>query len=138
MIARSSWLAVYREAQLVGARGVIGDRALDRIAGVAQIDEMHALDDAAVLHVETGNDAALKHGPAPSEEVSHAGAFARLIRASASAGSSRRHIRPARDRACEPLAVGINKRSTSASEARPPEAITGMLNSLASAKLPRC
>ena len=50
------------KAQLVGARGVIGDRALDRIAGVAQIDEMHALDDAAVLHVETGNDAALKHG----------------------------------------------------------------------------
>ena len=49
------------EGQLVGAGGVIGDRRLDRIAGVAQIDEIHALDDAAVLHVEAGNDADLEH-----------------------------------------------------------------------------
>ena len=49
------------KAQFVGAGRVIGDRALDRIAGIAQIDEMHALDDAAVLDVEAGNDAAFKH-----------------------------------------------------------------------------
>ena len=49
------------EGQLVGARRVIGDRRFDRIAGVAQIDEIDALDDAAVLHVEAGNDADLEH-----------------------------------------------------------------------------
>ena len=32
-------------------------RALDRIAGVAQVDEIDALDDAAVLDVEAGDDA---------------------------------------------------------------------------------
>ena len=45
------------KAEFVGARGVIGERRLDRIAGVDQIDELHAFDDAAVLHVEAGNDA---------------------------------------------------------------------------------
>ena len=49
------------KAELVGAGGVIGDGAFDRIAGVAQIDEIDALDDAAVLDVEAGNDAAFKH-----------------------------------------------------------------------------
>src|SRR6202011_5457067 len=50
------------EAQLVGPGGVVGDRRLDRIAGVAQVDEADALDHAAVLHVETGDDADLEHG----------------------------------------------------------------------------
>ena len=49
------------EGQLVRARCVIGDRRFDRIAGIAQVDEIDALDDAAVLHVETGNDADLEH-----------------------------------------------------------------------------
>ena len=49
------------EAQFVGARRVIGDRGFDRIAGVAQIDEIDALDDAAVLHVEARDDADFKH-----------------------------------------------------------------------------
>jgi len=44
------------EAQLVGTRRVVGDRGLDRIARVAQVDEVDALDDAAVLDVEAGND----------------------------------------------------------------------------------
>ena len=62
MMPRFSWLAVMsRKAQLVGARRVIGDRRLDRIAGVAQVDEVDALDDAAVLDVEAGNDADLEH-----------------------------------------------------------------------------
>ena len=49
------------EGELVGAGRVIGDRRLDRIAGVAQIDELDALDDAAVLDVEAGDDADLEH-----------------------------------------------------------------------------
>ena len=62
MMARSSWLAVMsRKREFVGAGGVIGDGRFDRIAGVAQIDEIDALDDAAVLDVEAGNDADLKH-----------------------------------------------------------------------------
>ena len=49
------------KAQFVGAGGVIGDRGLDRIAGIAQIDEVDALDHPAVLDVETGNHADLEH-----------------------------------------------------------------------------
>ena len=49
------------EAEFVRARPVVGDGALDRIAGVAQVDEIDALDDAAVLDVEAGDDAGFKH-----------------------------------------------------------------------------
>ena len=49
------------EAELVGARRVIGLRRLDRIAGVDEIDELHALHDAAVLHVEAGDHAGFEH-----------------------------------------------------------------------------
>ena len=52
------------EAELVGPGRVIGLRRLDRIAGVDQVDELHALDDAPVLHVEAGNEAGLQHGTA--------------------------------------------------------------------------
>ena len=52
------------EAELVGAGRIIGNRRLDRIAGVAQIDEVDALDDAAVLDVQAGNDADFEHGVA--------------------------------------------------------------------------
>ena len=51
------------EAELVGARRVVGARRLDRIAGVAQVDEVDALDDAAVLDVEAGDDADFEHQP---------------------------------------------------------------------------
>ena len=49
------------EAELVGPGGVIGARLLDRIAGIAQIDEIDALDDAALGDVEAGDDANLQH-----------------------------------------------------------------------------
>ena len=49
------------EAELVGARLVVSGGGLDRIAGVAQIDEVDALDDAAVFDVEAGYDADLQH-----------------------------------------------------------------------------
>src|SRR5262249_35674298 len=57
------------ERELVGAGRVIGHRRFNWIAGVAQVEEFHALDHAAVLDVETGNDANLEHAvtspPAP-------------------------------------------------------------------------
>ena len=45
------------EAQFIGAGCVVQRGLLDRVAGIAQGDEVHALDDAAILHVQTGNDA---------------------------------------------------------------------------------
>ena len=53
------------KAELVRARRVIGLGDLDRIAGIAQVDEIDALDDAAVLHVEAGNEARLQHVTPP-------------------------------------------------------------------------
>ena len=49
------------KAQLVGTLGVVDPRLLDRIAGIDEIDEVDALDDAAVLDVEAGDDAHLQH-----------------------------------------------------------------------------
>src|ERR1700688_1322084 len=46
------------EGELVGAGFVVSDRGRDRIAGIAQIDEIDALDDAAVLDVEAGDERA--------------------------------------------------------------------------------
>ena len=54
------------EHQLVGAGGVVSRGLFDRIAGVAQGDEVDALHHAAVLDVETGNDADLQHQAAIS------------------------------------------------------------------------
>ena len=74
------------KAEFVRAGLIVGDRAFDRIAGVAQIDEVDALDDAAVLDVEAGNDARLEgHGTAPSARR----ASRPRRSASASRGSSR-------------------------------------------------
>ena len=76
-----------QEAQFVRARSVVSDGALDRIAGVAQIDEVDALDDAAVLDVETGDDPRLE-----SHCADLAGRSARppaWSRVSAARGSSR-------------------------------------------------
>src|SRR5204863_386300 len=49
------------EHQLVGALGVIRQGGLDGIAGVAQVEELDALDHAAFLDVEAGNDALGQH-----------------------------------------------------------------------------
>ena len=45
------------EAQFVGARRIVGLRLLDRIARILQIDEIDALDHAAIRHVEAGDHA---------------------------------------------------------------------------------
>ncbi len=51
------------EGQFVGALFVVATRDLDRIAGVAQLDEVDALDDAPGGDVEAGNDAfGKRHG----------------------------------------------------------------------------
>ena len=61
-VPRFSWLAVMSRKQSSSAPGlVIEDRLLHRIAGIAQAFEIHALDDAAVLHVQAGNDADFQH-----------------------------------------------------------------------------
>ena len=50
------------EGELVGALLVVARGDLHRIAGIAQLDEVDALDDAAGGHVEAGNDAFREHG----------------------------------------------------------------------------
>ena len=50
------------EGQFIGASPVIGNGRPHWIAGVAQIDEVDSLNDAAILHVEAGNQADLEHG----------------------------------------------------------------------------
>ena len=49
------------EDELVRALPVVGDRRLDRIARVGEIEEPHALDDAAVLDVEARDHAPGQH-----------------------------------------------------------------------------
>ena len=49
------------EDQLVGALGVVALGQLDRIAGVAQADEVRALDDSPRVDVEAGDDALEDH-----------------------------------------------------------------------------
>src|SRR3546814_2028717 len=53
----SDWSSDVCSSDLVGARRIIGARRLDRIAGVAQIDEIDALHHAPVSNVEAGDDA---------------------------------------------------------------------------------
>src|SRR6266700_6168284 len=49
------------EAEFVGAGGVIRDRRFHGIAGVAQVDEVDALDHPSVLDVEAGDHTDLEH-----------------------------------------------------------------------------
>ena len=49
------------EGHLVGALLVVAAGDLDRIAGIAQIDEVGSLDDPARRDIETGNDALGEH-----------------------------------------------------------------------------
>ncbi len=50
------------EAELISARLVVSGSRLDGVAGVAQIDELDAFDDATLFHVEAGYDTDLQHG----------------------------------------------------------------------------
>ena len=50
------------EDELVGALGVVARGELDRVAGVAQVDEVRALDDAPAVDVQARDDALEVHG----------------------------------------------------------------------------
>ena len=72
------------EDQLVGALGVVGAGQLDRVAGVAQVDEVDALDHAAGVDVEARDHAdGDGHGVQPRQRG------ARRRRPVAAAGSTR-------------------------------------------------
>ena len=51
------------EDDLVGALVLVAHGQLDRVAGVAQVHELDALDHAALVHVEAGDHAAQQHQP---------------------------------------------------------------------------
>ena len=53
-----------QEAKLVGAGLVIDDGLLHRIAGIAQAFKIDALDHAAAMDIEAGDDADGQHGEA--------------------------------------------------------------------------
>ena len=60
------------EDDLVGARLVVDGGHLHRVARIAQVHEVHALDDTALVHVEAGYDALHQHrgDPLPARPVS--------------------------------------------------------------------
>ncbi len=45
------------KADLVGVLRIVERGLLDRITGVLEVDEVHAFDDAAILHIEARDDA---------------------------------------------------------------------------------
>ncbi len=53
------------KGQLIGTGRVIGDRGLDRVAGVPQIDEIDTFDDPPVLDVKAGDHANFEHRALP-------------------------------------------------------------------------
>src|SRR5262249_50484463 len=65
------------ENELVGAVLLVAARDLDGVAGVAQLQEVDALNDAAAIYVETGDDSFGQHRPA---EVRFASANASTLR----------------------------------------------------------
>ena len=50
------------KAQLVGALTIVQARDLDRVAGIAQLKELHPFDHPPRFHVEAGNNAFGEHG----------------------------------------------------------------------------
>src|SRR5208283_2846768 len=72
------------------AGGVIGDRALHGIAGIAQIDEIDALDDAPVFDVETRNEAGFEHQAADFLLAGIASLFSRINTTACKRSGSRR------------------------------------------------
>ena len=49
------------KAKLVGARSVIGNRRLDRVTGIDQVDEIDTFDDPAIGHVKARDDTCFQH-----------------------------------------------------------------------------
>jgi hypothetical protein len=46
-----------QEGQFIRAGGIVKHGLFHRVAGIAQVDKMHALDDASVGDIHAGNDA---------------------------------------------------------------------------------
>ena len=63
------------EDELVGAELRVTGRELDRLAHLAEVDEVHALDDASSLDVEAGDYALLDHASAFSRRRAPAAAL---------------------------------------------------------------
>src|SRR5439155_11439495 len=57
------------EHQLIGAFLAIAHRMLNDVADIAMIAELHAFDDAAVLHVQAGNDPTRGHSASASSSL---------------------------------------------------------------------
>src|SRR3546814_13357839 len=106
------------EAELVGAGGVVDAGLFHRVAGIDQVDEVHALHHAAVLHVEAGDHAHGQHHAAPLG--------CRDSRASAAAGSMRPSpsARPANPPPV-PAPATASPAAQSSTEATPPAATNG-------------
>src|ERR1035437_1320820 len=102
------------EDQLVGPLGVVAGSQLDRVAGVEQLDELDAFDDAPGVHVETGDDSHRAPAATPSSTV---------MRPSTRALPQ---IAPVRRRFEPPARTDMVASSRmSSTEPTPPDAITG-------------
>ena len=80
-----------QKGEFVGALRVVARRDLDRVAGVAQFDEVDTLDDTAAGDVQAGDDSF-------GEQLSAFGGECR------SADETGRHPKPARNRLCRAAA----------------------------------
>ena len=98
---------------------VVAGGQLDRVPGVEEIGELHALDHPAGVDVETGDHPDGAHAATPSSTVIRPSTRARPLMTPA----SRRTALPAPPTGHR----GRPASSTSPAEATPPEAITGML-----------
>ena len=82
-VARVAGGGDVEEGELVGARLVVAARDLDRIARVAQLHEVHALHDAAGVHVEARDDALGEtHGLPAGVQDSPAASFSAAAKSS--------------------------------------------------------
>src|SRR5690606_27315176 len=126
------------EDELVGALGGVARGQLDRVAGVAEADEVDALDGAAVADVEAGDDAAGEHGQAVRQQdpplllpslrpqrsrdggSTAAGEHQRKAMRSSGARTPSSQARPK----TAPAAPASRSASRSATEATPPEAMS--------------
>src|SRR5439155_12908736 len=110
------------EDQLVGAFGVVPGGALHGVAGVAQRHEAHALDDAAAVHVEARDEPLREHQATASR------ACASVSRFSYSALPSTTSSTPNASSRCS--------RRRSASDEKPPAAVTRSPLAFASSSMP--
>src|SRR5690606_37143236 len=108
------------EGQLVRALLVIASRDLDRIAGVAQLEEVDPFDDAPIGHVEAGNDAFCQ-AHKPFQPLSSSASAWAAAKSSVPSYMARPVIAP-----MMPSSSTAHSRRTSSRFVTPPLAMTGM------------